>query len=135
MDDPSMTIEEYIMFEEEKARRHGQVFNWQTVTYGKIRVDDDLYNLRSMKAEFPAIVVNDTLQCKSQVSTSVNDEIDFRISFDESNDEDYTIICDKNLFSYKIISFNNLKTDLENDYEKVMPLIPSLEPAITPRNL
>ncbi|GKD38997.1 hypothetical protein Tco_1259204, partial [Tanacetum coccineum] len=72
MDDPGMTMEEYIKFEEEKACRSGRVFNWQTATYGKIRVDDDLYNLRSVETEFPAIVVNDdfaphdTLQCKSQ---------------------------------------------------------------------
>ncbi|GJS90786.1 hypothetical protein Tco_0773422 [Tanacetum coccineum] len=133
----NLTMEEYIRLEEEKARKRRKVFNWQTATYGKIRVDDDFYDLRSMEAEFPAIVVNgdfapqDTLQCKSQVSTTVNDEIDFRISFDESDDEDYTIICDKNSFSYKMISVNNLKTDSKNDYEKVMPSIPSPEPAIS----
>ncbi|GJZ53051.1 hypothetical protein Tco_0607936 [Tanacetum coccineum] len=130
-------MEEYIKFEKEKARRHGRVFNWQTATYGKIRVDDDLCNLRSVETEFPAIVVNDDfapqdiLQYKSQVSTLVNDEIDFKISFDESDDEDYTIICDKNSFSYKMISINDLKTDSENDYEKFMPSIPSPEPAIS----
>ncbi|GKF32112.1 hypothetical protein Tco_0101910 [Tanacetum coccineum] len=124
MDDPNMTMEEYIKFEEEKARRHGRVFNWQTATYGKVRVDHDLYDLRSVEAEFPAIVIDDTvtpqdaLPCKSQVSTPVNDEIDFRISFDESDDEDYTIICDLNSFSYKMIFVNNLKTDSENDNEK-----------------
>ncbi|GJT79626.1 hypothetical protein Tco_1053968 [Tanacetum coccineum] len=120
-----------------RSRRRGRVFNWQTATYGKIRVDYDLYNLRSMEAEFPAIVINDAvapqdeLQCKSQISTPVNDEIDFRISFDESEDQDYTIIYDKNSFSYKMISVNDLKTDSKNDYEKVMPLIPSPEPAIS----
>ncbi|GKA36978.1 hypothetical protein Tco_0723543 [Tanacetum coccineum] len=130
MDDPSMTMEEYIKFEEEKARKRGKVFNWQTATYGKIRVDDDLYDLSTVEAEFPVIVINDafapqnTLQCKPQVSTLINDEIDFRISFEESDDEDYTIICDKNSFSYKMISVNNLKTNSENDYEKVMPSIP-----------
>ncbi|GKB76243.1 hypothetical protein Tco_0943138, partial [Tanacetum coccineum] len=135
MDYPSMTMEEYIMLEEEKARRRGQVFNLQTATYGKMRVDDDLCDLRSVRAEFLAIVINDAialqdaLQCKSQVSTSVNDEIDFRISFDESDDEDYTIICDKNSFSCKMIFVNNLKTDSENDDEKVIPSIPSPEPA------
>ncbi|GJX29636.1 hypothetical protein Tco_0237715 [Tanacetum coccineum] len=72
MDDPNMTMEEYIKLEEEKA------------------------------SELPAIVIDDTvtpqdvLPCKSQVSTPVNDEIDFRISFDESDDEDYTITCDIN---------------------------------------
>ncbi|GJZ02695.1 hypothetical protein Tco_0520656 [Tanacetum coccineum] len=136
MDDPNITMEEYIKFEEEKAHRRGRVFDWQTATYGKIRVDDDLYDLRSMEAEFPAIIIDDAfephdaLQCKSQVSTPVNDEIDFIISFDESDDEDYIIICDKNSFSYKMIYVNNLKTDSENDYEKVMPSIPSPEPVV-----
>ncbi|GJY88161.1 hypothetical protein Tco_0502789 [Tanacetum coccineum] len=124
MDDPNMTIEEYIKLEEEKARRHGRVFNWQTATYGKITVRDDLYDLRSVEVEFPAIVIDDafapkdTLPCKSQVSTPVNDKIDFRISFDESDDEDYTIICDKNSFFYKMIPVNNLNIDSENDNEK-----------------
>ncbi|GJX53365.1 hypothetical protein Tco_0281734 [Tanacetum coccineum] len=137
MDNPNLTKEEYIRLEEEKARKRRKVFNWQTATYGKIRVDDNLHDLSYVEAEFPAIVINDdfatqdTLQYKSQVSTFVNDEIDFRISFDESDEEDYTIICDTNSFSYKMISVNNLKTDSENDYEKVMPSIPSPEPAIS----
>ncbi|GKA61929.1 hypothetical protein Tco_0761448 [Tanacetum coccineum] len=134
MDDPNMTMEEYIKLEEEKARRRGRVFNWQTTTYGKIRVDDDLHDLSSVEAEFPAIVINDAfvpqdaLLCKSQVSIPVNNEIDFRISFDESDDEDYTIICDKNSFFYKMIYVNDLKMDSENDNEKVIPSIPSPEP-------
>ncbi|GJS15595.1 hypothetical protein Tco_0410067 [Tanacetum coccineum] len=138
MDDPNLTMEEYIRLEEEKAHKRGKVFNWQTDTYGKIRVNDDFCNLRSMEAEFPAIVINDdfaqqdTLQCKSQVSTPVNNELDFKISFDESDDEDYTIICDKNSFSYKMISVNNLKTDSKNDNNRVnMPLLPSPKPAVS----
>ncbi|GJW27035.1 hypothetical protein Tco_0040846, partial [Tanacetum coccineum] len=101
------------------------------------RVDDDLHDLSSVEAEFLAIVINDAftprdaLQCKSQVSTPVNDEMDFRISFDESDDEHYIIICDKNLFSYKIIFVNNFKTDSKNDNKKVTPSIPSPEPAIS----
>ncbi|GKD02435.1 hypothetical protein Tco_1177409, partial [Tanacetum coccineum] len=95
-------------------------------------VDDDLHDLRSVEAEFPAIVIDDAfappnaLPCKSQVSTPVNDEIDFRISFDESDDEDYAITCDKNSFSYQMIYVNNLKTDSENDNEKAG--IPSFKP-------
>ncbi|GJT64723.1 hypothetical protein Tco_1016203 [Tanacetum coccineum] len=78
-----------------------------------------------------AVAPQDKLQFKSQVSTHVNDEIDFRISFDESDDEDYTILFDKNSFSYKIIYVNDWKTDSENDYEKVMPAIPSPEHAFS----
>ncbi|GKB28275.1 hypothetical protein Tco_0867676 [Tanacetum coccineum] len=131
MDNPNLTMEEYVRLEEEKARKRGKVFDWQTATYGKIRVDDNFYDLRSMEAEFQPIVINDdfapkdTLQCKSQVSIPVNDEIDYKISFDESDDEDYIIICDKNSF------VNNLKIDSKNDYEKVMPSIPSPEPAMS----
>ncbi|GKB99902.1 hypothetical protein Tco_0986039 [Tanacetum coccineum] len=94
--------------------------------------------LKSFKpnAEFPAIVIDDAfelqdaLPCKSQVSTHVNNEIEFRVSFDDSDDKDYTVIFDKNSFSYKKNSTNDLKTDLENDNEKVMPSLPSLEPTI-----
>ncbi|GJR15011.1 hypothetical protein Tco_0797663 [Tanacetum coccineum] len=59
MNNPNMTMEEYIKLEEEKARRHGRVFNWKTATYGKIRIDYDLYDLRSMEVEFPAIIIDD----------------------------------------------------------------------------
>ncbi|GKC40731.1 hypothetical protein Tco_1053115 [Tanacetum coccineum] len=80
MDDPNMTMEEYIKLGEEKARRRGRVFNWQIATYGKIRVDDDLCDFRSVEAEFPAIVINDAfapqdaLKCKSQTDSKNDNE-------------------------------------------------------------
>ncbi|GJT38843.1 hypothetical protein Tco_0938708 [Tanacetum coccineum] len=68
-----------------------------------------------------------TLSYEPTVS-SLNDEIDFRIPFDDSDNEDYTVIFDKNSFSYKIISTNDLKTDSKNDNEKVnMPSLPPPE--------
>ncbi|GKC30202.1 hypothetical protein Tco_1037496 [Tanacetum coccineum] len=106
--------------------------------YGKIWDNEDVYDLRSVETEFPSIVFNDTLtseielSCEPTVSSLNNDEIYFRISFDESDDEDCTIIFDKNSFSYKIISVNDLKTDSENDNDKVnLPLFPSPEPAVS----
>ncbi|GKB94137.1 hypothetical protein Tco_0980274 [Tanacetum coccineum] len=136
MDDPNITIEEYIRLKEEKAQKRGKVFNWETAKYGKIWYDEDVHDLRFVETEFPAIAFNDqissekTLSCEPTVS-SLNDEIDFKISFDDSDDEDYTVIFDKNSFSYKIISVNNMKTDSENDNEKVnMPSFPSPEPTI-----
>ncbi|GKC45820.1 hypothetical protein Tco_1063542, partial [Tanacetum coccineum] len=138
MDDPNITIEEYIMLEEEKARRRGKVFNWETATFGKIWDNEDVHDLRSVETEFPAIVFNDTLtseaalSCEPTVSSLNNNEIHFRISFDESDDEDCTVIFDKNSFSYKIISINDLKTDSENDNDKVnMPLLPSPKPTVS----
>ncbi|GJX51976.1 hypothetical protein Tco_0280345 [Tanacetum coccineum] len=82
MDDPNITMEEYIKLEEEKAQKRGKVFNWETAKF--------------------------------------------------SDDEDYTVIFDKNSFSYKIISSNNLKTDSKNDNEKVnLPSLPSPGPTIS----
>nr|GEX51876.1 hypothetical protein [Tanacetum cinerariifolium]GEX70238.1 hypothetical protein [Tanacetum cinerariifolium] len=131
-------MEEYIRLEEEKARRRGKVYNWETTTYGKIWYDKDVHNLRSFEIEFLAIVFNDnltsnkTLSCEPTISSLNDNEIDVRISFDESDDEDYTIVFDKKSFSYKRISANDLKTDSKNDNEKVnMPLFPSLEPSVS----
>ncbi|GKE40524.1 hypothetical protein Tco_1463929 [Tanacetum coccineum] len=105
MDDPNITMEEYIRLEEEKARRH---------------VFDDAFTSEV------------TLSCEPTVSPLNDNKINFRISFDESYDEDYTVIYDKNSFSYKIIYVNDLKTDLKNDNDKVnMPLFPSPKPTIS----
>ncbi|GJS47117.1 hypothetical protein Tco_0597238 [Tanacetum coccineum] len=138
MDDPNITIEEYIRLEEEKARRRGKVYNWETVTYGNIWDNEDVHNLGYVETEFPAIVFNDTLtskaalSCEPTVSSLNNNEIDFRISFDESDDDDCTVIFDKNSFSYKIIYVNDLNTDSENDNDKVnMPSLPSLESTVS----
>ncbi|GKA07221.1 hypothetical protein Tco_0686445 [Tanacetum coccineum] len=71
-----------------------------------------------------------TLSWEPTVSPLNDNEIDFRISFDESDDEDYTVIYDENSFSYKIISVDNLKTDLENDKVNI-PSFPSPEPDVS----
>ncbi|GKF57747.1 hypothetical protein Tco_0171284, partial [Tanacetum coccineum] len=55
MDNPNITMDEYIRLEEEKARKRGKVFNWETATYGKIWDNEDVHDLRSIETEFPAI--------------------------------------------------------------------------------
>nr|GEX11637.1 hypothetical protein [Tanacetum cinerariifolium] len=133
MDDPNITMKEYIRLKEEKARRRSKVYKWETAMYGKIWYDEDVHDLISVETEFPAIVYNEaftsevTLSCEPMVSP-LNDKINFRISFEESDDEDYTVIYDYS-FSYKIIYVNDLKTDSENDNDKVNVLLfPSPEP-------
>ncbi|GKB85225.1 hypothetical protein Tco_0957497 [Tanacetum coccineum] len=124
-DDLNITLEEYIRLEEEKAQRHGRMFNWQTATFGKVKYyedEDDCFT--DVEIEFPAIVFDNTLtsdttlSCEPTVSPPNENKIDFRISLDESDDEDYTIIFDENSFSYKIIFVNDLKTNSENDNGK-----------------
>ncbi|GKA53660.1 retrovirus-related pol polyprotein from transposon TNT 1-94, partial [Tanacetum coccineum] len=78
-----------------KAQRAGRTFNWQTATYGKVKYyedEDDCFS--NFESEFPAIVFDDTfdeaLSCEPTVSPLIDNKIDFRISFDESDDKDYT---------------------------------------------
>ncbi|GJS68933.1 hypothetical protein Tco_0683498 [Tanacetum coccineum] len=70
MDDPNITMEEYIRLEEEKARRRAIVFN-ETLTSEA------------------------ALSCEPMVCSLNNDKIDFRISFGESDYEDCTSIEDE----------------------------------------
>ncbi|GJZ09508.1 hypothetical protein Tco_0543791, partial [Tanacetum coccineum] len=118
-------LEEYIELEAKKARRHDRTFNWETATYGKVSYFGDFNYLKYFESEFLAIVYNDALtfgpeiSSEPKVSPLKDDRIDFRISFDESNDEDYIVMYDKDSFSYKLISANNFKTDSEKDIDKV----------------
>ncbi|GJV18473.1 hypothetical protein Tco_1367493 [Tanacetum coccineum] len=135
MDDPNITMEEYIRLEEEKAQKHRKVFNWEIAKYGKIWYDEEIHGLRSVETEFPAIAFNDEvsseiLSCEPTVS-SLNDEIDFRILFDDSDDEDYTIkhhclnMMKRNKMFYTIMIYSpfniihpdDLKSDKDNDDE------------------
>nr|GEV33164.1 hypothetical protein [Tanacetum cinerariifolium] len=70
MDDPNITMEEYIRLEEEKSCRRAIVF------------DDTLASEAA-------------LSCEPTVSSLNNDEIDLRISFDVSDDEDCTDLAGK----------------------------------------
>nr|GEZ04482.1 hypothetical protein [Tanacetum cinerariifolium] len=110
MDDPNITIEEYIKLEAEKARSHS----------------------------FPAIVYKDILAPDREISSEPTisphhkDRIDFEfiISFDESDDEDSIVSYDKNLFSYKLTSVIDLIPDSDNDQVEIN--ISSKEIAIEP---
>ncbi|GJR17982.1 hypothetical protein Tco_0966509 [Tanacetum coccineum] len=61
MDNPNITMKEYIKLQEEKALSHGETFNWQTATYDKMEYcedEDDCFT--NFESEFPAIVLDDT---------------------------------------------------------------------------
>ncbi|GJT58480.1 hypothetical protein Tco_1002013 [Tanacetum coccineum] len=66
MDNPNITMEEYIRLQEEKALSRGETFNWQTATYGKMKYyedEDDCFT--KFESEFPAIVLDDTSEKRS----------------------------------------------------------------------
>ncbi|GJY47097.1 hypothetical protein Tco_0436160 [Tanacetum coccineum] len=127
MNNPDITIEEYIRIETKKAIRCAQVYNWETATYGKISYFEDIDYFKNFETEFPAIVYEDALTSEPKVSPEptvsphhVKEvDLEFEISFAESDDEDYTVIYNNDSFSYKIISVNDLKSDADNDDGKI----------------
>nr|GEV08489.1 hypothetical protein [Tanacetum cinerariifolium] len=78
MDDPNITIEEYIRLEEEKARKSGKVYNWETTTYVNmpsfssseptVSYFDDFDYFKDFEKEFSAIAYNDALTSKLDFS-------------------------------------------------------------------
>ncbi|GJY43091.1 hypothetical protein Tco_0431304 [Tanacetum coccineum] len=103
MDDPNITMKEYIKLQAEKAQRH------------------------DFETDYPAIVYNDALTSNENVPSkppvslynAIKADIDFSILFSDSDDEDYTFICDKDSFSYKLIPVNDLKPEPVNDHVKI----------------
>ncbi|GKG13635.1 hypothetical protein Tco_0350595, partial [Tanacetum coccineum] len=56
MDDPNVTMEEYIRIEEEKARSRGLTFNWQTAKFSRMEHYYEEECFTNFEEEFPAIV-------------------------------------------------------------------------------
>ncbi|GJT00886.1 hypothetical protein Tco_0822055 [Tanacetum coccineum] len=102
MDDPNITMEEYIQLMADKALGH-------------------------FETDFPAIVYNDASTSNQNVSSeptvsiynAIKSDIDFHISFSDSEDEDYTFIYNKESSSYKLTPINDLKPEPVNDYVEI----------------
>nr|GEW49580.1 hypothetical protein [Tanacetum cinerariifolium]GEW68225.1 hypothetical protein [Tanacetum cinerariifolium] len=100
-------MEEYIRLEEEKAHRHGKVYNWETAKY--------------------AIVYNDALTSKSDFLTEPTlkprhiDEFDLKdeTSLSEYDEVEQKVLYFKDLFSFNTIYLGDLKADKENDDNKI----------------
>ncbi|GJT99358.1 hypothetical protein Tco_1109697 [Tanacetum coccineum] len=75
MDDPNITMEEYIRLEEEKARRRAIVFNDTLTSEATLSCEptvscfNDLDFFKDFENEFPAIVYNNALTSKSNFLT------------------------------------------------------------------
>ncbi|GJY92962.1 hypothetical protein Tco_0508744 [Tanacetum coccineum] len=102
MDDPNITMEEYIQLMADKARGH-------------------------FETDFPAIVYNDASTSNQNVSSeptvsiynAIKSDIDFHISFSDSEDEDYTFIYNKDSSSYKLIPINDLKLEPVDEHVEI----------------
>ncbi|GJY66216.1 hypothetical protein Tco_0736871 [Tanacetum coccineum] len=69
MDNLDITMEEYIELEAEKARRHGQTFNWETATYGKVRHHEDIDYFKDFEIDFLSFIFIDPLATDHKISS------------------------------------------------------------------
>ncbi|GJU78798.1 hypothetical protein Tco_1275868, partial [Tanacetum coccineum] len=107
MDDPNITMKEYIRLEEEKSQKRRKVFNWETANY--------------------AIVYNDALTSKSNFPTEPTlcpqhiDEFDFKdeTSLSECDKEEQNVLYFNDLFPLNIIYLDDSKPDKDNDDDKI----------------
>ncbi|GJW82371.1 hypothetical protein Tco_0146346 [Tanacetum coccineum] len=103
MDDPNITMEEYIRLEEEKAQK------------------------RDFKNEFPAIVYNDALTSKSDLLTEPTvspqhiDEFNLKdeTSLSKCDKEELNVLYFNDAFSFNVIFPNDSKSDKDNDDDKI----------------
>ncbi|GKA56904.1 hypothetical protein Tco_0755976 [Tanacetum coccineum] len=104
----------------DKARGRDHTFNWETATYTEVYCED-LDSFTDFETNFPAIVYNDASTSNQNVSSeptvsiynAIKSDIDFHISFSDSEDEDYTFIYNKDSSSYKLVPINDLKLESE----------------------
>ncbi|GJY39454.1 hypothetical protein Tco_0425818 [Tanacetum coccineum] len=76
MDDPNITMEEYIQLMADKARGRDQTFNWETATYGEVYCEDH-DSFIDFETDFPAIVYNDASTSNQNVSSKPTEVILF----------------------------------------------------------
>ncbi|GJZ75894.1 hypothetical protein Tco_0640359 [Tanacetum coccineum] len=145
MDDPNITMEEYIRLEKEKAQKRGKVFNWETAKYDSendnekvnnplfpspeptISCIDDLDFSKDFENEFPTIVYNDALTSKSDFSTEPTlcpqhiNEFDLKdeTSLSEYDEMEQNILYFNDLFPFNIIYLDDLKSDKSNEDNKI----------------
>ncbi|GKD28586.1 hypothetical protein Tco_1239364 [Tanacetum coccineum] len=146
MDDPNITMKEYIRLEEEKAQRHGQTFNWQTATYGMMEYceeeDDSLTNFETEypaivfddtsdaalsyepMSEFPAITYNDDLTSKfTEPSVSFQNIEEFDLNketlLSKHDEEERNVLDFNDSFSLNIVFPNELKSKKDIDDDEI----------------
>ncbi|GKC50421.1 hypothetical protein Tco_1073166, partial [Tanacetum coccineum] len=135
MDNPNITIEEYIRLEEEKARRHAIVFNETLTSEAALSCEptpmvsyfNDLDYFNDFENEFPAIVYNDALMSKSDFLTEPTlspqhiDEFDLKseTSLSECDEVEENILYFNDLFPFNVVYPNDLKSNKDNDDDKI----------------
>ncbi|GJU60276.1 hypothetical protein Tco_1238042 [Tanacetum coccineum] len=134
MDDPNITMEEYIRLEKEKTRRRGQEFPAIVYKYAltseqeisielKVSYFNDFDYFKDFENKFPAIAYNDALTSKLDFSEPTvcpqhTDEFD-KTSLSEYDGEEQNVIYFNDLCPFNVIYPHDLKSDKDNDNDQI----------------
>ncbi|GJZ08338.1 hypothetical protein Tco_0542621 [Tanacetum coccineum] len=143
MDNPNITMEEYIRLKEEKARRrvisandlktdlenNNDKVNMPLFSSLKPTVSciNDLDFFKDFETEFLAIVYNDALTSKSDFLTELDvspqhiDEFDLKdeTSLSEWDEEEHNVLYFNDLFPFNVIHPDDSKLDKDNDDDNI----------------
>nr|GEW64482.1 hypothetical protein [Tanacetum cinerariifolium] len=150
MDNPNITMEEYIRLEEENARKCGKVFNWKLLRMVRsvsslsdeidFRVSFDNSPDKDYTNEFPAIVYNDAQTSKSDLlaeptfCTQHIDEFNLKdeTSLSECDEKEQHVLNFNDLFPFNVTYPNDSKSDMDNDDHKINIEQPSRDMSVIP---
>ncbi|GJR62324.1 hypothetical protein Tco_1504486 [Tanacetum coccineum] len=104
MNDPNITMEEYIRLEEEKAQSRGMMFNWQTATFGRMEHYYEEECFTNCEEEFPAIVFG-------EINVFVND-----LKTVSENDDNNVALSPNPMIDHDLDYFN----DFENEFPAIV---------------
>ncbi|GJR41227.1 hypothetical protein Tco_1216911 [Tanacetum coccineum] len=95
MDDPNITMKEYIRHEEEKAHRRGKMYKWETATYD--------------------------FSTEPTISPQHIDEFNLKdeTSLSECDEKEQNVLYFNNLFPFNVIYPDDSKLDKGNDDDKI----------------
>ncbi|GJY07506.1 hypothetical protein Tco_0374560 [Tanacetum coccineum] len=99
MDNPDITMEEYVQYETEKALRNNQVYNWETAKYGKIWYIEDNNYLRFFEVYDDALKAELEFSSEPTLSSQHADKVNWNneTSLSEYDDEEYNVISKRKL--------------------------------------
>ncbi|GJT52307.1 retrovirus-related pol polyprotein from transposon TNT 1-94 [Tanacetum coccineum] len=126
MDDPNITMEEYISLEEEKARRRGKVYNWETEwlrknlavksvrTYGS---EDEEYAMADKRLQEIFFKKNEVVVKRTNLGTTIKKDCSNRREVDDMNGIKLRYVPNHLSFRDENSSIDDLA--LDNEYDKL----------------
>nr|GEW98117.1 hypothetical protein [Tanacetum cinerariifolium] len=122
MDDPNITMEEYIRLEEEKARKLGKVFNWETDKQANVYNDAQTSKLD--------LLAESILIPQHIYEFDLNGET----SLSKYDEEEQNILYFNDLLPFNIIHPDDLKSKKDNDDNEIDIIQSSGDMALLPRD-